>query len=162
MARLKTARGIWMQVRLPKLYAVIQEDNFTSIATRAYNCVGYAIGDPHWWDPSGTEATVWPSHLPIRDFRIERFLELFQLHGFVLCDNDGPAPEAGHEKIAVFGLNGEFEHVSIQTIDGRWTSKLGELEDISHPLELLTSDLYGEIQHYLKRPGEINRRDGFP
>jgi hypothetical protein len=145
---------------------LMRDENFASIPTPTYNCVGYAIGDPRWWQPSGTQGEIWPPDLPQNDYRVGRYVELFQRHGFVLCDDEGPAVAIGFEKLAIFGSNGEFEHVAIQSIDGTWISKLGDLEDISHPNEsdplLPLVDFYGEVCHYLKRPGQLNRREGFP
>ncbi|MGD0541516.1 MAG: hypothetical protein ABSB33_08360 [Tepidisphaeraceae bacterium] len=147
-----------MQLRLPKLHAVTTSDDFKSIPTFAYNCVGFAIGDVHWWDPSGVDGTAWPGDLA-RDDSVETFLELFRRWGFYSCDNS--SYEAGYEKLAVFGIDGLFEHVAIQVSDNLWISKLGNLEDIQHPLMPMEGSQYGNICHYLKRDlkrdGPVNR-----
>jgi len=43
-------------------------------------------------------------------------------------------------------------HAARQLENGRWTSKLGELEDIEHDLHHLASGAYGAVVQILKRP----------
>ena len=48
---------------------------------------------------------------------------------------------------------GEFTHVALQLPTGRWTSKLGGLEDIEHDtLKALEGIDYGEPVRFMKRP----------
>jgi hypothetical protein len=56
--RLRRAKGTWMQIYLPELSRVIRDNDFKSIVTPRYNCVGFAIGDPNWWDHVGEEITL--------------------------------------------------------------------------------------------------------
>ncbi len=150
-----------MQIRLPNLHALLQDDDFKSPPTIAYNCVGYAVGDPRWWQPSGDEGHVWLNDLPVGDYSVAQYVDMFKRFGFLPCA--GMEPEVGFEKLAVFGNQGEFEHVAIQLSDGRWISKLGDLEDIQHPAaQNLEGNFYGKIDIILKRPGDINRTDSFP
>ena len=66
------------------------------------------------------------------------------------CD-DG-ALEDGFEKVAIYALSFTVTHMARQLASGRWTSKLGELEDIEHetPAEL-EGDIYGIVVQYMRR-----------
>ena len=66
-----------------------------------------------------------------------------------VCDNADL--EAGFEKIAIYQLAGVPTHAARQLDDGSWTSKLGALEDVQHPLDGLRVEDYGEPVRYLKR-----------
>jgi hypothetical protein len=70
--------------------------------------------------------------------------------GFSVCsDSDA---EQGYEKIAVYGLDGEYTHVARQLETGKWTSKIGALEDIEHDtLEGLIGTEYGPVEKLLRR-----------
>ena len=77
-------------------------------------------------------------------------MRLFAGEGFSLCDDDGLDP--GYEKIAIYALVGQFTHVARQLKDGRWTSKLGALEDITHPsLASLSEGIYGFVHCIMRR-----------
>jgi hypothetical protein len=124
---------------------------FRSKVTPKYNCVGYAIGEYHWYDPTRSDGTRWPDDLPSNDFSIAAYERFFEREGYQRCD--GPELEGGFEKIAIFrDENDEFCHVARQRPDGVWVSKLGALEDIEHPLEPMSGTKYGTICQYRKRP----------
>ena len=79
------------------------------------------------------------------------FEEVFRSLGYVVC-TDGEQ-ETGIEKIAVFVDPRQFPtHVARQLPSGRWTSKLGELEDIAHELHALAGKEYGAVSLLMKRP----------
>jgi hypothetical protein len=59
--------------------------------------------------------------------------------------------EEGYEKVALFALLGAPKHAARQVPGGRWTSKLGEREDIEHELHALTGQVYGSVARVLKR-----------
>jgi hypothetical protein len=55
--------------------------------------------------------------------------------------------------IALFADKNDFPlHAARQLPSGRWTSKLGELEDIEHGLRDLEGDAYGTVVLIMKRP----------
>jgi hypothetical protein len=57
------------------------------------------------------------------------------------------------EKIAIFAdATGSPTHAARQLTSGRWTSKLGEAEDIEHELRAIEGDIYGTVVAILKRP----------
>jgi len=141
---------------------VIQDNDFKSVVTPRYNCVGFAIGDPNWWDHVGEEGTTWPADLIGRG-SLNDYLEVFQRHGFRTCDRaEGTVAVPGWENIAVFQEAGEFSHVAIQLASGRWISKLGDFEDIEHPLEPMEGRFYGDVSTFMKREGYIDRKTRFP
>jgi hypothetical protein len=98
-------------------------------------------------------AYQWPDHLP-HDSQPGTYIKFFESHGFeIAVDGD---PEVGVEKIALYSMDGEFRHVARQLSNGRWTSKIGEQEDIEHDLpEELENDIpkygYGRVTTYLQR-----------
>ena len=51
-----------------------------------------------------------------------------------------------------FAKDGICTHASLQLADGKWTSKLGFLNDISHSLHALEGELYGSVVCIMKRP----------
>jgi hypothetical protein len=75
---------------------------------------------------------------------------VFLALGFSPC-SDGNS-ETGYEKVAVYGIDGEYTHVARQLPSGKWTSKLGALEDIEHDtLEGLIGTEYGPVERLLRR-----------
>lgn len=70
--------------------------------------------------------------------------------GFRLTDN--PRPEDGVEKVALFVKNEEVQHAARQLPDGRWTSKLGDGEDIAHnEVGAVEGQHYGQCQVFMAR-----------
>jgi len=61
-------------------------------------------------------------------------------------------PEPGMEKIAIFAQGGKPTHMARQLENGRWTSKMGQSEDIEHALRDLEGVLYGEVALFMGRP----------
>jgi hypothetical protein len=120
----------------------------TSVATRVYNCVSWALGltDIKF----NSFSYYWPPNLP-REHTVDNYVNLYRLYEFEICP-DG-SYEEGTEKIALFGDGeGLFQHVSRQLSNGLWTSKMGELEDIEHKApEVVSGSLYGRVSVYMKR-----------
>lgn len=57
------------------------------------------------------------------------------------------------EKLALYGSAMMYTHAARQLPDGKWTSKLGQLEDITHTTtEAIEGGDYGEVVQYMKRP----------
>ena len=78
-------------------------------------------------------------------------MQLFAGQGFSVCEDDAPEPD--YEKIAMYAFVGQFTHVARQLYDGRWTSKLGNREVISHPSPAnLSAGLYGNVHCIMRRP----------
>ncbi|HQU45236.1 MAG TPA: hypothetical protein PK867_20645 [Pirellulales bacterium] len=117
-----------------------------------YNCLAWAAGvSDAWWWPSGDPAQVyWPSGVA-REETLEALEAAFATLGYVVCDDE--ANEPGCEKVAFFATAaGVPTHAARQLANGRWTSKLGQLERIEHALHHLEGDAYGAVALVMKRP----------
>lgn len=124
----------------------------TSPDTTDYNCVAWAAEDEqNWWWPDAQNEEYWPPGIP-REETIEAFQQAFQTLDYELCQDD--ALEPGFQKIAIYAnFNKIPTHVARQLPDGKWTSKLGQDEDIEHNnLQGLTGNPgYGEVACVMKR-----------
>jgi hypothetical protein len=86
----------------------------------------------------------------VREETLAAFQEAFQSLGYAVCADE--ALELGFEKVALFALADGFPtHAARQLGSGRWTSKLGELEDIEHALRDLEGVEYGTVVLVMKR-----------
>ena len=81
------------------------------------------------------------------------FTTAFSTLGYAPCA-DG-ALEDGFEKVAIYQSPRGIQHAARQLSTGRWTSKLGGLEDIEHasPAELEGAE-YGEVVQYMRRAAD--------
>ena len=129
------------------------EFRITSLPTHIYNCFAWAVGDDtNWWSPQPYPKGkfVWPAGV-VKDDTLEGWTAALEAVGFVPCDDGGLEP--GWEKVALFATsNGAPQHVARQLLSGRWTSKLGTIEDIEHDLHGLAGDRYGEVVAFMRRP----------
>jgi hypothetical protein len=143
--------GSWPEEEFPGLDE--QNHEVTSPSTNEYNCIAWAAGDQEaWWWPDNSVVgySYWPPNVP-RTETVLAFLLAYSTLGYARCE-DGSL-EQGFEKIALYvGSDDIPTHAARQLPDGRWTSKLGGFEDISHTnLECLHGESYGRISVYLKR-----------
>ncbi|HUE03009.1 MAG TPA: hypothetical protein VMR62_25800 [Bryobacteraceae bacterium] len=148
--------GSWNDADFPDLTA--DNHTITSPATRRYNCIAWAAGETNrkWW-PDQRNIGWWPKGVQ-RAETMEAFVEAYGTLGFRLCF-DGPSLQPGIEKLALCGMRAaEGEppiptHAALQLESGKWTSKLGDFEDIAHdPVEALNGPVYGKVLYYLSRP----------
>jgi hypothetical protein len=122
----------------------------TSPAAAAYNCFAWAVGvDDLWWEPDPGDDGYWPAGVK-REQTLPAIAAAFGTLGFLSC-SDG-ALEPGFEKVAIYALGDRPTHAARQKSDGRWTSKLGPLEDIEHELAGLVGQEYGTVALFLRRP----------
>jgi hypothetical protein len=121
----------------------------TSEPDEKYNCIAWAAGrDDEWWDIA--PGYRWPDNVP-RHGAVENLVKLYESLGFVCCASN--AREEGFEKVAVYGDGYMWTHAARQLDNGKWTSKLGQLEDIEHEsLEALSGAVYGSVVQVLKKP----------
>lgn len=119
----------------------------TSPRTVKYNCIAWAASnDQRWWQPG----SHWPIDSTREDAGIGNLISAFESLGYTVCD-DGTL-EDGFEKIAIYGSGLLYTHAALQLPDGRWTSKLGQLEDITHSTtEAIEGNDYGCVVQFLKR-----------
>jgi hypothetical protein len=144
--------GSWPEAEFPDLNE--QNHEVTSPSTNEYNCIAWAAGDQEaWWWPDSPDVgySYWPPNVP-RTATVLAFLLAYSTLGYARCE-DGSL-EQGFEKIALYvGVDEIPTHAARQLPDGRWTSKLGGFEDITHTsVECLHGDSYGRVSVYLKRP----------
>jgi hypothetical protein len=124
----------------------------TSPATPEYNCIAWAANDTEaWWEPDPLNLSFWPSGIP-RIYSLDAYIKAYERLGYAICHSD--EYEDGFEKIAIYvDHNKQPTHASRQLDSGKWTSKLGQLEDIEHnTLEGLAGAEYGNVAVVMKRP----------
>lgn len=123
-----------------------------------YNCIAWAAGrcDNAWWPMMGLTSYFWPLPVTSNAETVEIFIEAFrETLGYQNCDN--PRLEPNVEKVAIFAVNNVVTHMARQLQDGRWTSKCGDWEDITHDLEAVSCGSnpgYGKVACILARPRE--------
>ena len=122
----------------------------TSNATIDYNCIAWAAGaNNRWWDPTENPNYFWPEGIPHVD-DVDTIVKVFVALGYMLSQSRDLEP--GFEKVAIYGDGAGFTHAARQLPSGKWTSKLGDWEDIEHNnLEALEGEFYGKAVQILKR-----------
>ena len=124
----------------------------TSPPSPYYNCIAWAADDTArwWWPVHGPHREAyWPPNID-RTEHVAAFVAAFATLGYELC-TDGTV-ERGFEKVALFAdAQGKPQHAAKQLPNGKWSSKLGVHEDISHMLYGLEGGQYGTVVQYLKR-----------
>jgi hypothetical protein len=133
--------------------ALVQADcQQTSPVDRFYNCIGFAAEPERrmWWWPFHQPNTYWPQGAP-HALTLEAYEAAFATRGYRRCDSE--TLEEGVEKIAIFvDARRTPTHAARQLEDGLWTSKLGRLEDIRHPLRQVEGVQYGRVALVMARP----------
>lgn len=124
----------------------------TSPEDEFYNCIAFAAGDKSqkWW-PNDAPGAYWPI---TREESLDNFVQAFATLGYEACESFDL--EDGYEKVAIYADRaGEPTHMALQLPSGRWSSKLGDLEDIEHEtLDQLNGDdkyQYGRAVRCLRR-----------
>ncbi len=123
----------------------------TSPRDRTYNCTAWAAGftNDWWWPIDVHRRSYWPPGVA-REETLEAFRDAFATLDYALCSCE--ILEAGVEKVALFAdYQNVPTHAARQLPNGRWTSKLGIIEDIEHDLRDLEGDIYGTVVLLLKR-----------
>ncbi len=137
-----------LEVKWPQLSSTNYQ--VTSPKSQEYNCFAWAAGeDDRWWQPTPEEQFYWPIGVP-KEETLEAYIQAYQTLGYEACNNYQRS--VGYQKIAIYVNSiGILTHAARQLTNGKWTSKLGWLEDIEHELEGLVGDRYGVIGQILKR-----------
>jgi hypothetical protein len=124
----------------------------TSEPTIAYNCLAWALGInwAYYSESPRCAGYIWFPGVE-REWNAKNILKIFENHGYSICDNRDL--EMGYEKVVFYeDENGIPQHFARQLENGKWTSKLGDLNDIEHDnLECLICPVYGKPQTVLKR-----------
>jgi hypothetical protein len=131
----------------PNLYST--EYRLTSPRDNDYNCIAWAAEEnDRWWSPTQDDY-YWPEGVPT-EWTIEAVIQAFNSLGFELCPS--AEFESGFQKIAIYkGADGDPTHAARQLSDGKWTSKLGDWEDIEHILEGIEGEKYGSVCQIMRR-----------
>ncbi len=125
-----------------------------SQATDEYNCLAWAAEDTtRWWSPEPDY--YWPPNISRDSSDIRCFIEAYVTLGYDVCDDGSVEPD--FQKIALYlHPDGTPTHAARQLTSGKWTSKLGQLEDVEHDSEHdVEGDCqrcYGVVHTYMRRP----------
>lgn len=147
----------------PSHFPHLDESNceLTSPTDNRYNCIAWAADDVvHFWWPDSLEIGYWPPNAP-REETIDAFCKAYGTLGYTLCYDCGVEP--GLEKIAIFGMDdpsGSVKptHAARQLPSGKWTSKMGRLEDITHgTADAVRGPQYGRLICCMSRPTRNTR-----
>lgn len=130
----------------------LHQDNcrITSPKDKRYNCIAWAAeSSVRWWWPS--DWGYWPPGVK-REPTLDAFIDAFRQLRYQACA-DGSL-ETGYQKIALYADNlGTPTHAARQLPNGEWTSKLGEIEDITHvTVDDLNGPSYGTPVQFMRRP----------
>jgi hypothetical protein len=131
------------------------EYEITSPRTYDYNCIAWALEeDDRWWSPTSDEY-YWLEGAPT-EWSLAAVVQTFGMVGYEACQNADLEP--GFQKVAIFtNVSGEPTHAARQLPNGRWTSKLGDWEDIEHELEGIEGEkMYGSVGQILRRSIQTN------
>jgi len=130
-----------------------------SKGTSLYNCFAWAAGESHRrWD--FTKDDFWPDKNKGK-YGIAYLVAAYRAVGFKKCDaSDGLNPDERFDKIVLYCRGTEGTHAARLLDCGRWTSKIGDHEDIEHEQpEHLHSGVYGEPFVYMKRKRVQNEKE---
>ena len=118
--------------------------------TLQYNCIAWAAGtNERWWEP--LRWAYWPPGLVKSGGTVRHLVLAFEAVGFLTCANGDV--ELGFEKVAIYSDGEGYTHAARQLENGRWASKLGDLEDIEHnSLNDVAGGDYGAVVGFMRRP----------
>ena len=135
-----------------KIGSLAQADyRVTSEESEVYNCFAWALGQTcYFLDPMPSPGKFWPKGIS-RGGTLNDFREIYAYAGYVPCAT--PDLEPGYEKVALYlDADGDPMHAARQLANGKWTSKLGDFEDIEHAtLDAVECDAYGVAKYFLRR-----------
>lgn len=94
----------------------------------------------------------WPPGVP-REETLDAFLAAFGTFGYTPTGD--PSLEPDTDKVAIFAISGVPTHAARQLPSGKWTSKLGQAEDIEHLMNGLSGVIYGRVVLILKRTAKL-------
>ena len=141
-----------LQRNCPKLVEWVNYE-IKSVPTPVYNCLAWALGID--WASYNPEPRVagyqWFPGVD-RKWTLETILEILAKHNY--REETDQSFEPGFEKIAIYDdVQGVPQHFARQLQSGKWTSKVGRLNDIEHyDLKCLEGyDAYGPVSRILKR-----------
>lgn len=120
-------------LHLEKIFPDLSADGYSPKSEKStdYNCIAYAAGDESKkWVGYREAGYYWPEEAK-EGHTLDALIDAFEKLGYTICASD--SLEAEYEKVALYADQEElWTHAAKQREDGRWTSKLGNLEDIIH------------------------------
>jgi hypothetical protein len=148
----------WLSQRVERDFPLLTRDAYekTSDDTDDYNCLAWAAKDQsRWWEPpiDGVldPGQYWPRGAPITP-DISALIKAYERHGFEVCRR--VEMMENYDVIALYAYSdGRMAHAArwLNT-EGRWSSKMGQLIDISHDyLSALESNEYGKVRILMRR-----------
>ncbi|HEX8140689.1 MAG TPA: hypothetical protein VF544_24195 [Pyrinomonadaceae bacterium] len=127
--------------------------------TAVYNCIAFAAGEDHrkWWpipQEYARQDRYWPEGVSRKE-EVKSFIAAFQTLGYEPCES--PELEEGIEKVALYVNSKDVPtHMARQLPNGKWISKLGDKQDITHDsLHQVEGKTYGTARQILCRPRQI-------
>lgn len=149
------------ETQIKHLFPKLKDDvdfKVTSPQTPDYNCIAWAYHhNDRWMWPGGQEFKIcdgflyWPDGVE-DSTDVSAFIKAFEKTGYSLCEDC--CFEKDYRKIALYVKKGTTEctHAARQLSNGKWTSKLGRLNDIQHGTPYtIEGDIYGEVYCIMKR-----------
>ncbi len=124
----------------------------TSPASPDYNCIAWSAGDTeHWWQPG----VPWPVEPHPDDYGLGVLEQAFASLGYEPCALDAGL-EPGFAKVALYASGLFYTHAARQLPTGKWTSKLGNAEDIEHDTpDDVAGGAYGEVLRIMRRAAPV-------
>ncbi len=158
-----------MTKKLRRLFPRLFGDRYavTSGRTRRYNCIAWALGRTDAWVQAPPDG-LWPENI-LDDGSVQAAVALFESAGFARTHIGDVHLESGVDKVAIYGDADGYTHAARQLPNGKWTSKIGELQDIEHesPDDLISvphwigtdrDKAYGELKQVMRKDRAIPRR----
>jgi hypothetical protein len=148
-------------IRFKKWFPQADVDDYElkSKINPSYNCAAWAACETKskWW-PTHLKGYFWPKGIG-KEATIDNFILAYELQGYKVCESHDL--EEGFEKIAIYAIGEEVQHVARQLASGKWTSKVGDYEDIEHKdVLVLSSPVYGKPVKFMQR--SFNREKAVP
>ncbi|MBR5018097.1 MAG: hypothetical protein IKX53_00490 [Bacteroidales bacterium] len=134
----------------------------TSPKDSNYNCLAWACNYSNRWmqppisgDPVLDAIVYWPPNAK-QGSDVSCLVEAFEAHGYKVCDTW--VHEPGFQKVALYKnpFTNEWTHAARELMNGsdcgKWTSKLGEANDIRHGTPFsIEGGFYGVVHCIMKR-----------
>ena len=124
----------------------------TSEYDESYNCFAWAVGWTHCRIDPGPPRVgdYWPKNVQ-RGTSVRSSVEALNAEGFNVCESGDY--EHGFIMIALYAdKRGSAKHAARLREDGRWSSKLGDWDDIAHcDLNAVGGADYGTAVRFLKK-----------
>ena len=129
----------------------------TSEPCTDYNCIGFAAGAlDQWWEPFPEDGLgyYWPAGAA-RSRLLAGHVEAFRTLGYEVCEDGSLDPNKDKIVLYVNGY-GHVVHAARQLTDGKWTSKMGNFDDIAHESPDSVAGEYGTPSCFMQRVRKAN------